>query len=300
MQDVKYDIFLSSNSVDRYNPLIKKLIYELQSAGFLMWRNDLFLTPGQNWTEQISKAISKSRFFLFILSKNTSKLAITELRLALTQQFRKQNYFIIPVKIDNTPIPNQLKNLFFADLKDYRNAVDQILQRILKEDQKTDFVNFEIDKIQNDHSSIIQISDTVNEKLIKYFYNNPNELKRIDRRLFEELIAELFHGFGYEVELTKRTRDGGKDVIAINKKIVNVKYLIECKRPDPENKVSIQVVKNLYATKVDEQATKGILATTAFFTKDAKMFFDRHKWELEPCDYYGIMDWLKDYLEIKK
>jgi HJR/Mrr/RecB family endonuclease len=37
----------------------------------------------------------------------------------------------------------------------------------------------------------------------------------LNRRLFEEFVAELFHEFGYEVELTKRTRDGGRDVIAI-------------------------------------------------------------------------------------
>lgn len=299
MQDIRYDIFLSSSNKDKSHPLVQKLIYDLQSARFLMWRDDLFLAPGQNWTEQISRAISNSRFFIFIHSENTSKWAISELRAAIAHQFNKQDYFILPVKIDNTPIPNDLSNLFFADLRDYSNAINQIYQRILKEEEKSDIVNFDIDEIQEDNTSIVQVIDTVNEKFIQYFYNNPDELKRIDRRLFEELIAELFHGFGYQIELTKQTRDGGKDVIAIKKDIIKVKYLIECKRPEPENKVSIQVVKNLYATKVDEKATKGILATTAFFTNDAKMFFDRHKWELEPRDYNGIMYWLKDYLDMK-
>ena len=44
---------------------------------------------------------------------------------------------------------------------------------------------------------------------------NPELLKDLSRRLFEEVIAEVFHALGYEVELTKRTRDGGNDIIAI-------------------------------------------------------------------------------------
>jgi hypothetical protein len=38
---------------------------------------------------------------------------------------------------------------------------------------------------------------------------------QVDARTLEEIVAELFDNFGYEVELTKRTRDGGRDIIAI-------------------------------------------------------------------------------------
>jgi len=289
MQDIKYDIFLSSSHKDRENPLIKKLIYDLASASFLMWQDEFNLKPGNLWLDQIHEGIRKSRYFIFILSQNISKWLIHELKSAINHQSYRKDYFIIPVKIDDTPIPPELSDLQFADLRDYNHAINQIIQRLLKDEYKEKYVDFDIDEIQNDNTSIIQVTDQVNDKAIEYFYTNPDELIKIDRLLFEKLIAELFNGFGYSVELTKQTRDGGKDIIAIKKEIVEVKYLIECKRPDPNNKVSIQIVKNLYATKVDEKATKGILATTAFFTKDARLFFDRHKWELEPRDYNGIM-----------
>lgn len=45
--------------------------------------------------------------------------------------------------------------------------------------------------------------------------DHPEEMKTMNRRLFEEMIAELFDGFGFKVELTKKTRDGGRDIIAI-------------------------------------------------------------------------------------
>jgi len=113
-------------------------------------------------------------------------------------------------------------------------------------------------------------------------------------------VAFLFDNFGYEVELTGKTRDGGRDIIALQKKEVLTKYLIECKRPDPGNKIGIRPVRELYGVKVDEGASKAILATTSYFTKDANLFMERHKWELEPRDFDGVMDWIEHYRSISK
>ena len=88
-------------------------------------------------------------------------------------------------------------------------------------------------------------------------------------------MAELFFGFGYDVELTAKTRDGGRDIIAIKRAEANVKYLIECKRPDPGGYVGVRPVRELYGMKTHEGATKAILATTAYFSQDAMPFFRR-------------------------
>jgi hypothetical protein len=145
-------------------------------------------------------------------------------------------------------------------------------------------------------NTIIEVSNFVDEKLVAYFHKNPAELKTMDRRLFEELVAELFHGFRYQVELTKRTRDGGKDIIAIKQDEINVKYLIECKCPDPGGKVNIGTVRELYGVKTSEGATKGIIVTTAYLSKDAKQFIDKHKWELDGKEYEDLRHWLEMYL----
>jgi restriction system protein len=122
----------------------------------------------------------------------------------------------------------------------------------------------------------------------------------IGHRRFEELVAELFSGFGYDVELTAQTRDGGRDVIAIGGTEVQSKYLIECKRPEPGGVVGIRPVRELYGVKEDEGATKAILATTAYFSYDAMLFFERHRWELEPRDFDGLMEWVTLYLNRKR
>lgn len=145
------------------------------------------------------------------------------------------------------------------------------------------------------------VSDAVTVKIVDHLLRHPNKLRTIDRRGFEELIAELFDGFGYNVELTKRTRDGGKDIIAVSHNcIIHQKYLIECKRPEPGNPVRINVVKNLHATKIDEGANKAILVTTTHYTRDARSYGERHPIELQLNDFHDLMEWLRRYLEIRR
>jgi restriction endonuclease Mrr len=112
-------------------------------------------------------------------------------------------------------------------------------------------------------------------------------------RQFEEFVAEPWQRFGYDVELTKRTRDGGHDVVAVGRLVASTRFLIECKRFDPSNKVGVSIVRQLHGVKTHERATKGILATTSYLTADAEEFIDDHYWELEARDHQGIIDWVK-------
>ena len=141
-----------------------------------------------------------------------------------------------------------------------------------------------------------QLIFEVHSELIKFIARNPTLLFEISPRKFEEIIAELFLKKGFDVELTKQTRDGGRDIIAISKEMdVQTKYIIECKRYAIENKVSIGLVQRLLGVKFAESANKAILATTSGFTKDAQKFANSHLWDLDLKDYHDIMSWIKAY-----
>jgi restriction endonuclease Mrr len=121
---------------------------------------------------------------------------------------------------------------------------------------------------------------------------NQRDLLLLSALDFEKFVAYLFEQLGWEVELTARTRDGGRDVIAVRKSEIGLRMLIECKRYDPSRKIGVELVRSLLGVTVDERATKGILATTSTFTNDARGFLDRHIWQLEGRDYAGILDWV--------
>lgn len=131
-------------------------------------------------------------------------------------------------------------------------------------------------------------------------YRAPSQLQFIDRRQFEEVVAELFSGFGYSVELTAQTRDGGRDIVAVGRKDqIKTKYLIECKRPDPGNPVRVGVVRQLLGVVEDEKATKGLLVATTYFTRDARSLEARNEWRLELKDYNTLLDWIEHYVRLK-
>jgi HJR/Mrr/RecB family endonuclease len=140
---------------------------------------------------------------------------------------------------------------------------------------------------------IFEVSDAASAQLINFFARHPEEMKHMHPRLYEELIAEIWSGLGYDVELQKRTRDGGVDIIAIKNAEVRTRFLIQCKRLGPGRKVSVDPVRELLGVKYDLGASKAVIATTGHFTHPARQLLDAHRWELEGRDYDGVVEWLK-------
>lgn len=50
-----------------------------------------------------------------------------------------------------------------------------------------------------------------------FLLTNPQYMRTMDARRYEELVAEMFRRKGYHVELTPPARDRGVDIIAIRR-----------------------------------------------------------------------------------
>lgn len=153
---------------------------------------------------------------------------------------------------------------------------------------------FDVDSIVGGQSSL-QIASIIGQDLIRCVGDRPCDVYNMTPREFEEFVAHLLDGLGYEVTLTRRTRDNGYDIIAIENSVFSCKYLVECKRYRSENKVDVGAVRQLHGVVSGEKATKGILVTTSTFTSPAQHHIDEHKWILEGRDYQGLLDWLDRY-----
>lgn len=140
-------------------------------------------------------------------------------------------------------------------------------------------------------------AEPLTQRIIRLIHEG-RDWTQIDARAFEEVVAELFEGFGYEVELTKRTRDGGRDIVAIrHSTIKDDKYLIECKHW--EGNVGVSVVRELLGVGVgvEEPHSGLILASTSGFTRDARVFAKRERvrWILALKDRNDIDAWVEEY-----
>lgn len=210
------------------------------------------------------------------------------------------------ITVDGLENVNQNSQKFVLD---YIKTVFQALSpggsfHYLKEEQPT-FYNKIIKKSYSLHDiftekdirpEIITISQNVNKELIKYLQKNPKELYRIHWRTFEELIAEILKSFGWEINITKMTKDGGYDLFGIYKDESGIRHnwLIECKKWDKNRLVGIDVVRSLYGTKTDLKVGNALLATTSFFTKGVYDFKSSH-YDFETKDFFGIIEWLNAY-----
>jgi restriction system protein len=140
-------------------------------------------------------------------------------------------------------------------------------------------------------------------ELVLALKSTPELLSELDPRQFEEVTAEIFRAKGFEVELTKRTRDGGKDVIALHKDKLGfkTKYLIECKHYAENNKVGVDVIRSLYGVKNSRSGGNvAIVVTTSTFTSGARDFVENEattNLDLSLADKNQLLEWLADYQE---
>lgn len=133
----------------------------------------------------------------------------------------------------------------------------------------------------------------VGDELLKKVKANPEIMRDISPRQFEEVIAELLLRQGYDVELTPAVRDGGFDVRAARSDdLGSFLFLVECKRFTPPNKVGVQVIRSLYGTVQQMNATAGIVATTSFFTANAEVFQKDIRHQISLRDFLGVKKWL--------
>lgn len=99
---------------------------------------------------------------------------------------------------------------------------------------------------------------------------DPDNVYNLSPWEFEELVADVFQRHGFNAEITQKTRDGGKDIIATFE-MGGVLYntYFECKQYAPNRPVGAKVVRELYGKLNMERIDKGVIVTTSHFTKDA-------------------------------
>lgn len=135
-----------------------------------------------------------------------------------------------------------------------------------------------------------------NDRINKYFANHPNEIFKLTSREFENLIAGILYDLKYDIELTKETRDGGFDIKAIKKDGIGpLLYLVECKKYAKHRPVGIEVVRQLHSVKTNLQASKAVLVTTSYFTKDAKELQRNLGYQIDLKEFDDIVKWLTPY-----
>lgn len=157
-------------------------------------------------------------------------------------------------------------------------------------------IDFSPDIVLPDKELIVPSKDIItgvtiiNDSLLKRAKKNPKIIDDISPREFEEMVCELLDKQGYEVRLTKQTRDGGKDIIVVQNSVLGEFCIyVECKKYDMSNPISVKLVRELYGTVMADNATAGMIITTSYFTKDAKEYQNKIKHRMKLKDYNDLI-----------
>ena len=135
---------------------------------------------------------------------------------------------------------------------------------------------------------IMGLSDSMAVIRARYFFlQHPiNILLSLDPYQFEYLIDELFHDMGYKTILTKKTYDGGRDIIAEKRGAgLRQRNLVQCRRI--RKNVGVEMLRSLLGVVSNEKATKGIMVTTSGFTPAAIRFHKQNP-RLDAIDHRAL------------
>lgn len=130
--------------------------------------------------------------------------------------------------------------------------------------------------------------------LLEYLGKRPERLHELPPRKFEELVASILSRAGYSVELTPLSHDHGVDVIAVSRSSMGLveRVLVQCKRFAPHRKIGIAEVQRMLGVLDNEGGTRALIATTSYFTREARGVEIHNLWRLSLHDFDAIRDWL--------
>ena len=112
---------------------------------------------------------------------------------------------------------------------------------------------------------------------------------------YPRYILKKFERKGYNVQLTKQTRDGGKDLIVLNNSMLgDLVIYAECKKKAPKHPVNVGLVRQLYGTVEADRVTAGIMVTNSYFSEDARRFQQTIKSRMNLIDYSELMKQIMD------
>src|ERR1700690_1111445 len=125
-------VFLSYAHTD--SQIVNKIANDLQKEGIRVWLDRRDLLAGQDWQNQIEKAITEAGFALVFISAESlkSKWVQEEYRAAFVHQQKTGGTRLIPILLQKVVLPEFLSTIQYVDFTESYDNGMQNLMRALK------------------------------------------------------------------------------------------------------------------------------------------------------------------------
>jgi hypothetical protein len=121
--------FISHSSEDRSS--VKRLAERLRSSQVDAWYAEWEIGPGDSIVQKIDQGLSECEVFVIVISKNSveSRWVQEELSSAVVRRI-SQEAKIIPVRLDDSPVPTVINHLHWVKMPPPEEEFDKLLKSI--------------------------------------------------------------------------------------------------------------------------------------------------------------------------
>ena len=133
--NVKTCIFISYASEDR--EFANRLSSDLQTRGYTCWLDQWQVDVGECVLSKMDQGLRQSRYFVFILSKNSVKSSWVDVewKTAYWQEIEAQSTIVLPVLKSNCDVPTFLRSRKYADFREsYQSGLAELCAALEKHD----------------------------------------------------------------------------------------------------------------------------------------------------------------------
>jgi hypothetical protein len=127
--------FLSHSSKDK--AFIRQLAADLTAHGVSVWLDEQRIRVGDSIPEQVAQGLADSDYFVVAISGNSvqSEWVKKELNNALVHEVERRQVHVLPIRLDDAPIPESIRDKKYADFsRSYKSGLEQVLDA-MKEGQ---------------------------------------------------------------------------------------------------------------------------------------------------------------------
>lgn len=120
--------FISHSTKDK--PFVRKLAGDLVANGVKVWLDEQRILVGDSIPEKIAQGLAESDFFLLVVTQNSvgSSWVKKELSGALIHEIERRKVTVMPIRLDDAPMPDSIKEKAYAD---FRGSYDEGLNKLL-------------------------------------------------------------------------------------------------------------------------------------------------------------------------
>lgn len=123
----KPNVFLSHSSSDR--PIVERVAAELRGMSLESWLYEQNIQFGDDIPQKLNDGLAKANYFLIFWSASAAKSRWiqSEMNSAFVRWADKQSVFILPVRLDDTDLPELLRPISFID---FRQGLDDGISQL--------------------------------------------------------------------------------------------------------------------------------------------------------------------------